>query len=136
MLSILSKGLARIKYEYPSTSQFRPSPLHLLIPQAAFNGYNGLLDEDSLDLLRNDPSVAFIEPDYIANISYTVSPFQTSALSARHRHHPRASLFCTLLRICPATLEGDSGNGVDIYGLGERLLCSSSKSGFFVCRGQ
>lgn len=108
----------------------------LLIPQAAFKGYTGVFDEDSLNIIRSDPSVSFIEPDYIANISYTVSPFQTSAQPARLR--PRGSLWCTLLRICtpaPGGSETESdGTGVDIYGLGECLLCSSSKPRFFVCR--
>jgi hypothetical protein len=77
-----------------------------------------MFDEASLNLLQSDPSVASIEPDYVASISYAVSPFQLSTPPTRRR--PRDSLLCGFLSInCPATPGTDNGTGVDIYGLGE-----------------
>ena len=116
-LPALSKSIANVKYEYSSTSQFAHPKMRVLIFGAVFNGYNCVLDEDSLNQLRNDPSVASIEPDHVASTSYAISPFQSSTLPARHR--PRDSLFCTLLGYCPTTDEKNDGTGVDIYGLGE-----------------
>ena len=92
--------------------------MRLLIFRAVFNGYNGVFDEVSLNQLLNDPSVAFIEPDYVANISYTVSPFRTSTHLARHR--PRRLGTCAPKSGTPGTPGKDNGTGVDIYGLGER----------------
>lgn len=110
----------------------RPSPVHLHIFLAAFNGYNGVFDEACLDNLRNDPAVALIEPDYLANISYSVSPFQTSNPPARHR--PRASLMCTLLGMCTAAPQESNGSGVDIYGLGERFWILTRNQAFSFAR--
>jgi hypothetical protein len=42
--------------------------MRALIFRAVLNGYSGVFDEDSLKKLRNDPSVAFIEPDHIVSI--------------------------------------------------------------------
>lgn len=100
--------------------------------RADINGYSGVFDEGSLNQLRNDASVASIEPDYVASISYAISPSQSSTLPARHR--PRGSLLCTFLSYCPTTDEKDNGTGVDIYGLGECSWFSGWKSGSLVCR--
>jgi len=91
--------------------------MRVLIFRAVVPGYSGVFDEASLNQLQNDPSVAFIEPDYLADISYTISPFQSSTTPTRHR--PRASILCGILGTCPPTPGKSDGTGVDIYGLGE-----------------
>ena len=88
--------------------------LHIFL--AAFNGYNGFFDEACLDKLRNDPAVALIEPDYLVNITYSVSPSQTPTPPAPHRrqaapHRRRGA--------CTAGRKESNGYGVDIYTLGE-----------------
>ena len=116
-LSLLS---ALIRYTYAGTYQFqlRLSQIRVLIFRAVVNGYSAILSDASLKQLQNDPSVAYIDPDYLADISYTISPFQSSTLPARH--HARNSLMCSLLGLCTSTPGKNDGTGVDIYGLGER----------------
>lgn len=131
LLSVLINAVVQITHKYSGTSQFQfhLSQIRVLIFPAVIHGYSGIFDQASLNQLQNDPSVAYIEPDYLADLSYTISPLESSTLPARHR--PRKSLACTILGMCASTPGKNDGTGVDIYGLGQRALPSQNQALWF-----
>lgn len=131
LLPAIINTVVNIRYKYSGMSQFQfhLPQIQVLIFPAVIPGYSGIFDQASLNQLQNDPSVAYIEPDYLADLSYTISPLQSSTFPARHR--PRKSLACTVLGMCPSTPGKNDGTGVDIYGLGQPALPSQNQALWF-----